>query len=441
MAIALAPVPPIGGHPLLLFLLQVGLLLAVALLLGRLAVRCGLPAIVGELLTGVLLGPSLLGHLAPAWWAWLFPPDPAQFHLLDAFGQFGVLLLVGVTGLHLDFGLVRRRGATAARVSLPGFAVPLALGIAAGFAVPASLLAGRGDRPVFALFLGIAMCVSAIPVIAKTLLDLKLLHRDVGQLILVAGTVDDVLGWIGLSAVTAMATTGLRAGGVLRSVAFLVLFLVVAALVARPLVRRALRASTRSEGGTTVAVAVVVVVLCGVVTHALGLEAVFGALVGGVLVRAAGPDVLARLAPLRTLVTAVLAPVFFATAGLRVDLTALADPVVAVTALALLAIAVVGKFTGAWLGAWTSGLNRWEALALGAGLNARGVVEVVVAMVGLRLGVLSTATYTVVVLIAVVTSVMAPPILRFATARIEVAAEEEVRRAEFEPAAPAVGKG
>jgi Kef-type K+ transport system membrane component KefB len=198
------------------------------------------------------------------------------------------------------------------------------------------------------------------------------------------------------------------------------------------LVRGVMRRTTRSEQGVTMSAAVVVVVLLSVSTHALGLEAIFGALVAGILIRTAGPGVLQRLAPLRTMVMAVLAPVFFATAGLRMDLTALADPTVALTALVLLLLAIAGKFTGAYIGAWISGLNRWEALALGAGMNSRGVVEVIIALVGLRLGVLSTATYTIIVLIAVATSLMASPILRFATARIEVTGDELLRYGEFE---------
>jgi Kef-type K+ transport system membrane component KefB len=126
-------------------------------------------------------------------------------------------------------------------------------------------------------------------------------------------------------------------------------------------------------------------------------------------------------------VLAVFAPLFFATAGLRMDLTALARPVVLLAGVALLVVAVAGKFAGAFIGALSSRLSRWEALALGAGMNARGVVQVVVATVGLRLGVLDTATYTIVILVAIATSVMAPPILRWAMGRVERTAEEDLR--------------
>jgi Kef-type K+ transport system membrane component KefB len=179
------------------------------------------------------------------------------------------------------------------------------------------------------------------------------------------------------------------------------------------------------------------ILLGAVATHALGLEAVFGAFVGGILISSSIGAGRARLAPLRTVVVAVFAPVFFATAGLRMDLTSLWTPKLLAAGLLILAVAILGKFAGAYLGARVSRLNHWEGLALGAGLNARGVIEVVVAMVGLRLGILNVQAYTIVVLVAIVTSLMAPPILRLTMARIEQTAEEEIRERSYSPAHPA----
>ncbi|MDQ1654628.1 MAG: hypothetical protein QOI35_3828, partial [Cryptosporangiaceae bacterium] len=394
-----APVAPIAAHDLLVFLLQVGLLLLLATCLGRLAIRLRLPAVVGELSVGVLLGPTLLAHVAPAVSDWLFPPRAEPVHLLDAVGQVGVLLLVGLTGIHLDLGLVRRRGATAAGVSLGGLLVPLGLGIATGFLLPRDLLPASASPVVFALFLGVAMCVSAIPVIAKTLMDLKLLHRNVGQLTLIAGMLDDVAGWVMLSIVSAMAAGAITAGTVLTSIAYLAAIVVFALTLGRIVVRRALASAAKSaESGPTVVTVVVLILLAAAGTHALGLEPVFGAFLGGILVGTAGKPDPAKLAPFRTVVVSVLAPLFFATAGLRMDLTVLGRPAVLLTGAAVLAVAILGKFAGAYGGARLTGLGRWEALALGAGLNARGVIEVVVAMVGLRLGILSVEIYTIVVL-------------------------------------------
>ncbi|MFS4104346.1 cation:proton antiporter [Streptomyces sp. NPDC004690] len=412
---AVAPVVPLPADSVTSFLLQAGALLATAVVLGGLARRVGLPAIVGELSAGVLLGPSVLGALG-IWDG----PSTEQLHLLDAAGLLGVLLLVGCSGTELDLRMVRKRGATAARVSIGGLLIPLALGVAAGFVVPLSLLSPGGDRTVVALFLGVAMCVSAIPVIAKTLLDMNLLHRNVGQLTLTAAVIDDVFGWMMLSVVSAMATTGLRTGTVVGSALTIAAVVLFAAFVLRPLARAVFRR------GPVLGPAVVIILLGSAGTQALRLEAVFGAFVCGVVIASVLPRPEA-LAPLRTVVLTVLAPLFFALAGLRMDLTALADPEVAAFAATILLLAVAGKFAGAGIGALASGLTRWEALACAAGMNARGVIEVIVAMAGLRLGVLNSSAYTSIVLVAVVTSLMAPPFLRMAMNRIEHTAEEQLR--------------
>ncbi|MFE9684004.1 cation:proton antiporter [Streptomyces sp. NPDC002701] len=421
------PVPTIPHHSLLVFLLQLALLLCLALTLGQLAARLRMPAIVGELLAGVLVGPSVLSHLWPALADWLLPKDPGQMHLLDAVGQLGVLLLVGLTGMELKFDLVRRRRATAARVSLAGLLLPLGLGVGVGLLLPSSLVPDGTSPAVFSLFLGVAMCVTAIPVIAKTLIDMNLLHRDIGQLTLAAGVLDDVVGWFLLSIVSAMATAGLSTGTIATSLLYPIGVVLAAWLVGRPLVKAALRAAGRSPSPVpTVAVATLIVLLGAAATQALRLEAVFGAFVCGVLVGTSGELDREKLAPLRTTVLAFLAPVFFATAGIRMDLTALTSPTVLATACLVLTVAIVGKFVGAYVGAKMSGLDRWEALALGAGMNSRGVIEVIVAMVGLQLGVLGAEMYTVIILVAIVTSLMAPPILRIAMTRIDENAEAKL---------------
>jgi Kef-type K+ transport system membrane component KefB len=429
MLLSLTPAPPLGSHPLLILLLQMIVLLVGAVLLGRLAVRLGLPAVVGELMTGVLLGPSLLGATAPELAGWLLPATASQANLLDAVSQLGVLLLVGVTGMQLDLTLLRRRSRAAAPVGLFGIAIPLGLGFAVGYLMPATMLGAHDDRGVFALFLGVAMGVSAIPVIAKTLDDLGLLHRDMGQLTLTAATMDDAFGWLLLSIVSAAAVTGVTLTQISLSVAYTVLLVPVATLAARPAVGWALwRASRSGESGTTGAVAVIVVLLGAAGTHALGLEPVLGAFVAGILAGASGiPNRL--LAPLRTVVLGVLAPLFLATVGLRMDLTELARPEVALAAAVVTTLAITGKFAGAYLGARLSRLTHWEGVALGAGLNARGAVEAVVAMVGLRVGVLNAASYTVVIVVAIVTSLMAPPLVRYAMARVPISDSERDRKA------------
>ncbi|HEX6967850.1 MAG TPA: cation:proton antiporter [Micromonosporaceae bacterium] len=423
------PTAPLTHHQVLLFLLQLAVLLAAALLLGRAATRLGLPAVVGELCAGVLLGPSVLAHVAPGLFTWLMPQETAHVHLLDAVAQLAVLLLVGVTAVHLDAGLIRRRATAVANISVAALVVPLAAGVATGLALPQRFVGHDTTRPAFALFLGVAMCVSAVPVIAKTLADMGMLHRDVGQLSLAAAAIDDAVGWFLLSLVSAMSGVGLAFGVVTLRVVSLAGLAVFVVAVARPLVRAVLhRVSRSADGGLPAAVVVVVILLGAATTHALQMEPVLGAFLAGVVVGGKGMLQPQHLAALRTVVLAVLAPIFMASAGLRIDLTAFREPVVLLAAVAVLAVAVASKLAGAYLGARASRLTHWEGVAVGAGMNARGAVGVVVAMVGLNLGVLTTATYTIIVFVAVVTSVAAVPLLQSAMPRIEASVSEEQRR-------------
>jgi K+:H+ antiporter len=424
------PVPPVAAHHVLILLLQLGTLLLAATALGRLAQRLGLPAVTGELTAGVVLGPSVLGHGWAGPVAWIFPAHPDQAHLLDAVSQLGVILLAGVAGLHMDVRMVLRRSRAVASVSLGGLVVPLALGVAAGYAVPAGL-SGGGDRATFAVFLGVSMCVSAVPVIAKMLTDMNLLHRDAGQLTLAAATIEDALAWFLLSVVSAMAAHALGAGAGM-SLLGAAGFLAAAVLAGRPMVHTLLRLAARAaEHGPLNATAAAIILLCAAAASALGLEAVFGALLAGIFIGSCPATDPARLSPLRTVVLAVLAPIFLASAGLRVDVAAVARPAVAVAGAVILLLAVVGKFAGAYAGARLGGLSHWEGMALGAGLNARGVVEIVIATVGLQLGVINVAMYTIIVLVAVLTSAMTPPMLRRAMSHIGRNAAEHRREAEL----------
>ncbi|MGW4564091.1 cation:proton antiporter [Streptomyces sp. NPDC004561] len=433
---AVDAVAPLPAGALLLFLLQTGALLGLALVLGGLARRYGLPGIVGELAAGVLLGPSFLAHAAPGVSAWLLPRDPAQMHLLDAVGQLGVLLLVGFTGMHIDLKLARRLGGTAAGVSAVALLLPLALGVWLGFMLPHRLASPTADTPVFAAFIGVAMCVSSIPIIGRVLVDMQLIHRTVGQLILVVATIDDAVGWLLVSVVTALATTGVGPREIATPLWHMAVLLLVTVTAGRWIVRRTMRWASRADSrGATVTATVLLLVLSGAGAQALGFEALLGSFLCGILIGGCRtPDQDRRLEPLSTTVLSFLSPLFFALAGLRIDLTSLADTTTALWALAALAVAVLGKFAGALVAGATARLDRWETLALGAGINARGVIQVVIAVVGIRLGLLGTAMYSVIVLIAILTPMMAPPVLRLAMSRVTQTDEERLRAEQSTPA-------
>jgi Kef-type K+ transport system membrane component KefB len=302
------------------------------------------------------------------------------------------------------------------------------------YLIPRDMLTHNSERTVFALFVGVALAVSAIPVIAKTLTDMGLMHRDIAQLIMASAVVDDMVGWLLLSVVSAISIAHFSTGTVVLAVAWVVVTVVVT-VIGRMLASAVPTATNRTDiepdsdiGPARVnlisAVAIGAILSAAAATTALGLEGVLGAFAAGIIVGALPLRFRASLSPLRVVVNTVLAPVYFATAGLRTDVTSLVHPRTLLVVVGILAVAITTKFLGAYIGAKASRLSNVEAIALGAGLNSRGVIQIVVATTGLRLGVFGTDIYTAIIITAVVTSLMAPPILRAAVGRIPPQASE-----------------
>jgi Kef-type K+ transport system membrane component KefB len=402
-------------HQLLVFWCQVLALLLAARLLGALARGLGQPAVVGELGAGLLLGPSALGAAAPAAYAWLFPDDPLQRGLLAGLAWIGVFLLLVLTGLETDLALVRRLGGAAIRVALGSLLLPLAAGVALGYALPDAFLGPAATHGVFALLMGAALALSALPVIAKILQDLDLMRRNVAQVLLAVAMVDDVVGWVLLGMAAGLAQSGaVHAGRLGVAVGGLALFLALAATLGQRGVDALLRAlrQRRAELSSWITAVLLCAATAGVATSALGLEAVFGAFVAGVVLGRSRFHDAEMAAPLDAVTRAFFAPIFFATAGLRTDLRLLAEPQVLLWSAVVLLVASASKFAGGYAGAAWAGLPRREGMALAVGLNARGAVGIVLGTVGLSIGVLNERSYTVVVLLALATSMMAPPLLR-----------------------------
>ncbi len=431
-------------HAVFLLLLQLAVLLFVARFLGEVMRKLGQPPVVGELLAGVVLGPSVFGALLPDVQAAMFPVSQHQSDLLAVVSWLGVLFLLIVTGLETDLGLIKRRGRSALVISAGGIIVPFLSGLALGWMLPDSYLASPEGRPVFALFMAVAMSISAVPVIAKVLMDLKLTRRDIGQLIMAAAMTDDTVGWILLSVVAGLATAGsVNLMSVAQALGGAAIFLLLAFTIGARIVSRIINATDSMFGGSNAQLSIVLVIaLAGAaLTHRMGIEAVLGAFVIGILVVQA-PRFRHEVAhTLEMITTAFLAPIFFASAGVKVNLFRLADPEVFVVGLIVLAIACLGKFVGAYLGSWAAGVSHWERLAMGSGMNARGAMEIVVATVGLGLGILTVEVYSIIVMVAIVTSLMAPPLLRWTLSKVRIGADEARRLEQEEIAAASFVRG
>lgn len=421
---------PVGEHELLVFWLQLVLLLGAARGLGGLMKRWGQPAVIGELGAGLLLGPSVFGRLAPDTASWLFPGGEVESALILSVAWLGIVFLLTVTGFETDLRLISRLGRSAAGVTVGSLVLPLAMGIGLGLVLPATFIGEEGGRGIFAAFIAVALSISALPVIAKILQDMNLMRRNFGQVTIAAGMVNDTIGWLMLGALTAVVHTGdVDLGGLGLTLGAITLFVVAALTVGQRAVDWGLRRARQGESGfeASLTVTLLIVFAAGAVTHAIGMEAVIGAFVIGIVLGRS------RFLPtevehtIEHLSHAVFAPIFFATAGLYVDLGVLADPVAAVGAVAILIVAAVSKLAGSYIGGRVSRLTPVESLASGIGLNARGAMEIVLAAIGLRLAVLNEASYAAIVLMAMITSMAAPPLLRPVLRRLEATPEETER--------------
>ena len=404
-------------HQLFLFLAEVVTLVVAARLGGMLALRLGIPQVVGELAVGICAGPSLLGAIWPGGFKALFPPNPIQRSLLEIMGWIGVIFLVLLSGFETRLGILRRAGTAVVTGWIGGFLLPFALGFGFGWLVPERMVGQGISRPVFALFIATAMSISAIPVIARILIDVGLMKTRIGMVIMSTAVADDTVGWILLAAIVGLAGKGVDVSTVVTAMVGTALFLAFAFTLGQRLVRMALRASNRLHlpfAQTTVMLTLVFV--GAAITQAIHVHLVLGAFVTGILIaRSPARDRAARDG-IRSVGMAFFVPFFFGYTGIKVDLTTLGGSTLGIALTAVL-LACLGKFVGGGLGARVGGLRPWEAAAVGVGLNARGAMELVIAAIGLSIGILTLPMYSIIVLIAVLTSLMAGPMLRFCARR------------------------
>src|SRR5450631_2408419 len=418
------------GPSEVIFIGQILALMIVGRLLGEAMVRLGQPAVMGQLIGGLLLGPSLFGLLLPDLQHALFPKSPEQKAMIDAISQFGILLLLLMTGMETDLKLVRQTGRAAVFASLMGIIIPFACGVALGEMLPDSLLPDPGKRLITALFLGTALSIASVKIVAMVVREMNFMRRVVGQVILASAIIDDSIGWIIVSIIFSLALHGaVDAWSLAQSVIGTLLFLAFSLTLGRRIVFFIIRWVNDTFVSEFAVVTAILVIMGGMatITYAIGVHTVLGAFVAGVLIGES--PILTRHIDeqLRGLITAFFAPVFFGIAGLSADLTILGDPKIAMLTAGLIFIASVGKFSGAFIGAELGGLTRREGFALACGMNARGSTEVIIATIGLSMGALNQNLFTMIVAMAVITTMAMPPTLRWALVRIPMRKDEKQR--------------
>ncbi len=424
-----------AGNRFAAFFIAVAVVMLVARVFGMASVALGQPRVMGEVVAGIALGPTILGALLPEVQAALFPKDIIPF--IGVVAQLGLIFYMFLVGLEIDPSQLKGRLGQVAAISNASVALPMVCGIVV--ALPIYELVGPDKKFVaFALFMGVSMSITAFPVLARILVERRMLKRPVGALALASAAVDDVTAWFLIALATAVAVAGSGAE-VIETIALAIGFCLVMALAVRPLLARASTAydeAGRVPGGW-IALIFAGVLLSAYITEMIGIALIFGAFIMGlVMPRHAelSEDVTRRI---EDFVVTLLLPLFFAFTGLRTNIGLLDRPELWLITGVLLAVAVVGKLFGAMLAARFTGFDWRSSAVIGTLMNTRGLTELIVLNLALEKGVISEALFAMLVLMALVTTLMAGPFLKLLDPRNELGAplEEELTEARAASAA------
>src|SRR5205823_1548859 len=329
-------------------------------------------------------------------------------------------MLLLLAGMETDLALVRRVRRAAFTTSASGIALPFLCGLLLGMFLPDSLLPDPGKRLLTALFLGTALSISSVKIVATVIRDMGFLRRDIGQVILASAIVDDTIGWIIIAITLGLASQGsIEWWSIGRGVFGTLAFLAVSFTFGRRAVFKLIQWYNDHALGEAPVIATIIVAMgaLALTTDAIGVHTVLGAFVAGILI-GESPILTAQIdEQLRGITAGLFMPIFFGLAGLNTDLTILANSQLALLTLGLIAIATIGKAAGAFAGGWSGGLSLAQSVAVATGMNARGSTEVIVASIGLSMGMLNENLFTMIVAMAFITTTAMPPTLRWALNR------------------------
>lgn len=393
-----------------ILLLQLIVIVVVARLVGRLSLKLGQPPVMGEIVAGILLGPSLLGLVSPATMAFLFPVSSLE--ILKLLSQIGVALFMFVVGLELDVQLLRQKAHTAIMVSHASIVVPFFLGVALSLFLFQSLAPANTSFTAFALFMGIAMSITAFPVLARILEDRGLSRTRLGGIAITCAAVDDVTAWCLLALVIAIARADGLSAGVL-TIGLAIAFIGIMLFLVKPLFARLIKADPNNDRYNRGLVALILafVLASALLAELIGIHALFGAFLAGVVMPPTAEVRRVLKEKLETFSLVVLLPLFFVFTGLRMQISLLNDWNSWLLCGLIILIAIAGKLGGSMFMARWTGLDWRDSFSLGVLLNTRGLVELIVLSIGYDLGILSPRTFAMMVLMALATTFMTGPLL------------------------------
>lgn len=398
------------GHPLSLLLIQIVVIVLLSRLLASLVGKIGQPMVIGEIIAGILLGPSLLGHFWPRVSEFIF--QPASLPNLNFLSQVGLILFMFIIGLELDIQLLKHRAHTAVVVSHASIIIPFTLGVSLAYFLYAQYAPPHISFLAFGLFMGIAMSITAFPVLARILHERGLTKTPLGSLAITCAAADDVTAWCLLAAVIAIVQAGSFISAVF-TVFLSVLYVIAMLKLVRPWLERleTQYPSPENLNRTFAVIVFVILFLSALTTEVIGIHALFGAFLAGASMPTHAGFRKLMASRIEDVSLVILLPLFFAFTGLKTQIGLLNNGITWLVCGLIITVAVAGKFGGSLLAARFTGQSWSDSFAIGALMNTRGLMELIVLNIGYDLGVLSPTVFTMMVLMALVTTFMTAPAL------------------------------
>jgi len=396
-----------------LLLLQIIVILLASRLVGFLFRLLHQPQVMGEMIAGILLGPSLLGWVSPGIFSFLFPEN--SLDSLNAISQLGLILFMFLVGLELDITSLRKNGGKALLISHTSIIFPFFLGSLLALILYPQLSNNKVSFLIFAIFIGTSMSITAFPVLARILSERKLINTIMGSISLACAAINDVVGWILLAVVVVLARSSTMDSHILITIFGLLLFVVLIFLVFRPIFKK-LGENFEKNGMIShdfLAILFLFLLLSSWVTEELGVHALFGAFMIGVAMPKDNRFVHALTEKINDLAIVLFLPIFFALTGLHTNINLIDNPQLWLFAILIIFVAILGKFGGATVAARISGMSWRDSGSIGVLMNTRGLMELVLLNIGLEIGVISPALFSMLVLMTLTTTFMTAPVLEW----------------------------
>lgn len=397
-------------HPLSILLIQIIAVLLMVRLFGFLFKHIGQPGVIGEIVAGIVLGPSVLGYFFPDVFQALFPPE--SLTNLELLSQVGLVLFMFVIGMELDFSVLKNKINETLVISHAGILVPFFLGIVASYWIYEEYAAAQTAFLPFALFIGISMSITAFPVLARIIQERNMTKTSLGTLAIASAANDDVTAWCLLAVVIAIAKAGTFASA-LYAIGLTALYIIIMFMVVRPFLKKVGEVYANQEviNKTFVALILLILIISSTLTEIIGIHALFGAFMAGVVMPPSIGFRKVMMEKVEDIALVFFLPLFFAFTGLRTEIGLINSPALWGVCLLLITVAVVGKLGGCAVAARLVGESWKDSFTIGTLMNTRGLMELVALNIGYEMGVLPPSIFVILVIMALVTTFMTTPLL------------------------------